>query len=209
MIAYRERGRDVKPNCAALASALSAVCGLIGCLPTAATQPAGQAAAWHHQDLIVSLHNLPQGYSCDDLWYKFRDLLLALGARQDLKILVYQCGDRADYRARSPKVHLQFSTPKLVLKPQDPSADIEAVPHAVRLSPGEPASMRDSDCELMRQIKDELLPQIAERIVSFNLACAAPRPGRWPYSITVQTLTPINGIPPVAARAGELPQRTR
>jgi hypothetical protein len=199
----------VKLNLSALTCSLIAASAATWSAPTVATQPAGQPAAWRHHDLIVSLHDLPKQYSCDDLWYKFRDLLLALGARQDSTILVYQCGKRAGDLARSPSVHLQFSTPELLAHSQAGWADITAEQQTIRLSPGQPASLRDSDCELMREIKDELLPETAERIVSFDLACPASQPGHWPFSVTVQAVTPINGNPRVAARADALPKRAR
>jgi hypothetical protein len=64
--------------------------------------PAG-ASGWLGARL-VDLHDLPQRYSCDDLWYKFRDVLLAMGGRPDIKILVYRC-ERGlpDGQARSPE----------------------------------------------------------------------------------------------------------
>jgi len=160
--------------------------------------PLGRPAAWRHHDLIVSLRDLPQRYSCDDLWYKFRDILLALGTRPDIKILVYQCGPQARELARSPQVHLQFSTPEILTGAQARWAEIRAAPETIHLGPGQPASLRDSDCELMRQIKDELLPEMTDRIVSVDLACTARR--RSPFNVTVQAETPVATNPRVAAR---------
>ena len=184
---------------------------LVSCLAvwsgrTAAAPQVGQPAVWRPHDLIVALHDLPTQYSSDDLWYKFRDILLALGARADTKILAYRCADRVDAAARSPSVHLQFSTPELVKGAQARWAEIDAAPETISLSPGKPASLHDSDCELMRQIKDGLLPELAERIVSFDLDCAAPRPSRWAFNVTVQALTPVHTNARVAARAGDLPK---
>jgi hypothetical protein len=176
---------------------------------TTAAPQIGRPAVWRAHDLIVSLHDLPKRYSCDDLWYKFHDVLLALGARTDTKILVYRCSDSPGAQAGSPRVHLQFSTPELVNSAQARWAQIDASSETIRLSPGHPASLRDSDCELMRQLKDGLLPELTERVVSFDLACAGPRPTRWPFYITVKTLTPVNTNARVAARVGALPDRIR
>jgi hypothetical protein len=148
---------------------------------------------------MVSLLNLPRVYSCDDLWFKFRDVLLALGARQDIKILVYRCGRTAGALGHSPAVHLQFSRPELLKGPQSRWAEIEAASETISLSPGQPASLRDSDCELMRQIKDGLLPELTERLISFDFACARPRPSHWPFNVTVEALTPVDGNRRVAA----------
>ena len=186
------------------------ICVLFGSLAaalstqTAATTKLGHPAAWRPHDMIVSLSDLPKRYSCDDLWYKFRDILLALGARRDIKILVYQCGPRAGELARSPEVHLRFSTPEILTGTQARWAEIRAAPATIHLSPGQPASLQDSDCELMRQIKDELLPEVAEHIVGVEFACGAPRSSRSPFDITVQTEAPVATNPRVAARAGAL-----
>ncbi len=165
---------------------------------------------WAHHDLIIDLHDLPTRYSCDDLWYKFRDVLLAVGARPDIQILVYHCTGKPGSPPRAPSVHLRFSTPELVRGAQARWADLEAAPETVRLSPGNPASLRASDCELMRQIKDGLLAQLAERIVRVDLSCETPGPTRWPFNVTVQTLAPVYATPHVAARVvGSSPGRAR
>lgn len=170
----------------------------------------GRPAEWRPHDIIVDLHNLPQRYSCDDLWYKFRDVLLAIGARPDVKILAYRCGPQRGDLAYSPSVHLQFSIPALLDPAHARWADIDAAPQTIRLTPGQPGSLHDSDCELMRQIKDGLLAALPEKIVSFNLACAAPPSRRWPFSVTVQALASVNTNPRVAAQIGApttLPKR--
>jgi hypothetical protein len=201
--------RGSRASSSALACAVMIAFGITWSAPTPAVQLAGQPAAWRHHDLIVSLRNLPKRYSCDDLWYKFRDILLAMGARRDTKILVYQCGERAGKLARSPKVHLQFSTPELLADSQARRADIKAASQTVRLAPGHPASLQESDCELMRQIKDELLPEITKRTVSFNLACPAQASSRSAFHITVQTAIPLTGTPRTGTEAGPLPKRVR
>lgn len=192
-------------SCALVAAAFLAIWSA----PTLATQPAAQPAALRHRDLIIALHNLPNLYSCDDLWYKFRDVLLALGASPDIKILVYQCGKYAGDLAHSPRVHLRFSTPELLTQSQAHWADLKAAPQSIRLSPGQPPSLRESDCALLRQLKNELLPEISNRITSFDLACETLQPSHRPFNITVQTVIPVNSNPRVATRAGTSPKQVR
>jgi hypothetical protein len=172
-----------------------------------ALQP-GHPATWRPYDLIVDLHDLPQRYSCDDLWYKFRDVLLAMGARPDIKILVYRCErGLTDGNARSPRAQLRFSMPELLSPVQSRWAQLQAVTTTVRLAPGHPASLLSGDCELLRQMKDGLLESLSERVVSFNLACASPRSARWPFNVTVQALTPSRSSLKVVAQAGALPSK--
>lgn len=181
--------------------ALLAWCVLSWSAPTLATAPIGQPAAWRPHDVIVSLHDLPQAYSCDDLWYKFRDVLLALGARADVKILVYQCGPTAGVLGRSPDVHLQFAAPELLDRDQSKWAQFTAAATSIELAPGQPASLHASDCELLRQIKDELLPELGETVVRADLACAAAKSVHGHFSLTVRTLTPVDSNKHVVAIA--------
>jgi hypothetical protein len=83
-------------------------------------------------------------------------------------------------------------------------AQLQAVTTTVRLGPGHPASLLSGDCELLRQMKDGLLESLSQRVVSFNLACAASHSTRWPFDVTVQALTPSRTSLKVVAQAGAL-----
>jgi hypothetical protein len=74
--------------------------------------------------------DLPQRYSCDDLWYRFRVILLSIGANPNLKVVPYHCD------SRSPKVQLQFSLPEPVNGAQARFADLRAVNDTITLEPG-------------------------------------------------------------------------
>jgi hypothetical protein len=203
-------GNPMKRECWLLIAGLLATSSMSWSLAAAAAPQPGGPAEWRPHDIIVDLHNLPVRYTCDDLWYKFHDVLLTLGAGPQMEIVTYRCGPQLGELANSPSVQLRFSLPELLDTGQARWADIDATPRTVRLTPGHPASLRDSDCELLRQLKDELLAALPDRVVSFNLACAAPRPARWPFNVTVQALTPVNTNPRVAAQvspASLIPKR--
>jgi len=172
---------------------------LAGAASVAAPAQVGRPAIWTSHDLIVGLDHLPKLYSCDDLWYKFRDVLRAIGARSDMRILPYRCGRRLGSLAYSPQVHLHFSIPQTLSRTQASLADLNAAPRTVRLEPGHPASLDASDCELLRQMKDGLLAALPDRIVSFHLACDGPTT-RAPFSVSIEALTPVEGQARVAAR---------
>ena len=165
----------------------------------AAPPKVGQPAVWTQHDLIVAFDHLPEIYSCDDLWYKFHDVLLAIGARPDMRILAYQCGKRLGQLAHSPQVHLHFFIPQAVRGAAARWADVNVEPRAVRLAPGHPASIKASDCELLRQMKDDLLAALPDRVLQFNLACEAPATP-WPFSVSVEALKPVPGQARVASR---------
>lgn len=162
-----------------------------------------QTAAWAAHDLRIDLHDLSRRYSCDDLWLKFHDVLLALGARPDLKILTERC----DGASRSPSVRLQFSTPELVKRTSTLGTAIDATVATIRLEPGHPASLDDADCELMRQIKDRLLTPMSQHIVSFNLACYLSPSGRGRFNVSMQALQLVSSGARVAEEHDRLPKQ--
>lgn len=174
---------------------------LVACITlarAAAAAHAGAPAVWTQHDLVIPLHHLPKSYSCDDLWYKFRDVLRALGARPDPSIFVYKCGPGLGVLAFSPEVHLRFAIAQTLADTKTRLADVNVAQRTVRLEPGHPASIETSDCELLRQMKNGLLAALPDRVVSFQLACNAP-PTRYPFNVSVETLAPVEGPARVAA----------
>ena len=57
----------------------------------AATARTDTPAQWRTYDLLIDLQDLPRSYSCTQLWYKFRDLLLHIGARHYMLIEPERC----------------------------------------------------------------------------------------------------------------------
>jgi hypothetical protein len=167
--------------------------------PAPAAPPTAQPATWVGYNLSVDLHNLPTRYSCDELQSKFRDVLLALGARQDLEVLTSRC----ELGSHSPIARVRFAIPELVGRTSKRGVAVEAAAAIVRLEPGHPASLYAADCELLRQIKDRLLAPMSRPVVSFNLACAALSSSRPRFNLSVQTLKPLDG----GARVADRPQR--
>jgi hypothetical protein len=164
--------------------------------PAPAAPLKAQPAAWVAYNLGVDLHNLPTRYSCDDLELKVHDVLLALGARPDLKVLISRC----ESGSRSPIVRVQFAIPESVERTSK-RVGMEAAVAIVRLEPGHPPSLSPADCELMRQIKDRLLAPMSRAVVSFNLACSALSSSRPSFNLSVQTLKPLDGGARVAERS--------
>jgi len=70
----------VSPARAGLACAIACSAGAALAATSAPTPPA-EPAQWRTYDLLLQFRDLPKTYSCDDLWYRFRDVLLTLGAR--------------------------------------------------------------------------------------------------------------------------------
>jgi hypothetical protein len=168
---------------------LAAACCLVLVWPAggAATAGSAQAATWQRHNVLLELHDLPKRYSCNDLWYKFRDVLLRLGARPNMDILPYRCERGRGRSAFSPRVRLEFYAPRRLPAAPAGGASLRVRAQDIRIAPGEPASIDASDCTLLRQMKAAL----PGRILQFHLACRAPSVSKPPFSITVQALIPV------------------
>ena len=170
-------------------------------LPAAASSaPAPQTAAWIAFDLVVKLRDLPQRYSCEDFSQKFRDVLLAIGARVE-NIFAYRCEKALGARARSPEVHVLFSLPEVLSEPGRRSSDVSVIRRTVELQPGHPPSLGASDCLLLRQIKAALLGILPIKIVSYRLACEALGRGNPPFGVSVSAWAPVETSKLAAAAA--------
>jgi hypothetical protein len=143
-------------------------------------------AVWYHYDVIVDLQDLPKPYTCDELWYKFRDILLIVGAQPDMEIVPYQCD------SLSPRVQIRFSFPKILDGSLARYASLQAVTDTVHLEAGHPRSLDVADCALLQQIKDTLLAGLPLRMVSDHFACPAVAASHRSFGLTVQTLRAAN-----------------
>ena len=139
-------------------------------------------AIWVPHAIILDLDSLPKRYSCDDLWYRFRALLLSIGA-QPTSVMPYHCD------SRSPSVELQFSIPRAVQAAEVRYSDLQAVNDTVLLEPARPAPFDAADCELMRQIKDQFFPTLPVHLLDFRLNCLTPQTSRH-YHVSLQILLP-------------------
>ena len=154
--------------------------------PSAPQYPAW--ATWEQKDLIIKLDPLPKRYSCDALWYKFRDVLQAIGARPGVSILVYPCEGKADLAVLAPSVHLQFFMPEVLPKATAGWAQFKAAPRKIELAPGHPASLDNSDCDLVRQIKDALLDSLVQHIDHADLTCQPSKASTQSFSLELDAL---------------------
>ncbi len=159
-----------------------------------------QPAVWSPHVLIIDLHNLPRRYTCDELWYKFRDVLVAIGARPDLKILPYRCERGLGSIANSPRVQLEFSLPHVVGGKEATLATVHVHTESIRLEPGAPGHLDNADCALLNQIRGTLLRSIGSDVTDFRLNCQALTAAEPAFDLTVRADVPVTQ--PAAVVAG-------
>lgn len=157
-------------------------------VPRAINAAVPQPAAWLAHDLVVAFRHLPKRYSCEDLQAKVTDVLLAIGARPE-SVFPYRCERAVGPQARSPEVHLQFSFPEMLHRDGRASANAGLSVKTVELRPGDPATLTDADCVLLRQLKGTLLTAIPVKILSYRLSCEAPGRAKPLFRLSVSAWT--------------------
>lgn len=155
------------------ASASKAGSSQTGAAP-APLPPGTEWAAWINRDVELNLQSLPQDYTCDALWYRFHDILLAIGAREYMSIESYDCGKGAGLR--SPHVHLKFLTLQQVTGDQIRWANTRAIEKTVVLAPGEPKHLEPADCDLVQQLKGTLFAYLSMPVSAAHFECSGPAP---------------------------------
>jgi hypothetical protein len=196
----------MKSNFRTLALASLLVASTVGSAASPAAAVA-QLAAWARHDMVIRLRNLPKRYSCDDLWNKFHEVLLSLGARPDMRILADQCKQTGYEGGFSPSVRLTFDTPQAVQGSRVGLSDFHAITAKVHLEPGQPQALDASDCELLRQMKNSWIAMLSDRVIDYRMACGLPAPlhgAAARFSLSVEALIPANSVR-LATRAGPTP----
>jgi len=161
---------------------------------TASTVPAVtlRPAEWKSYDVLLEFRLLPRTYSCDELWYKVRDVLLKLGARAYMTITPYDCGSSRGGEARSPSVEVKFQLPEPLQGASARYAQTSVSQHAVQLTPGSPSSLKSDDCEFMRQLQETLLAALPLRIATAAFSCTR---GGSSFALSVDARLPVRASP--------------
>jgi hypothetical protein len=159
--------------------ALGAAAAALLCAPAfgaeeetpAATQTASEPAVWTPRELSFVYLGFTAQYSCDGLRDRMTDVLLQLGARRDLEVRESSCvsiGQPDPF----PGVRIRMN----VLQPAVGHSAAEgptAVPaHWKRVDLASTRSASGSaECELIEQVRTEILPLFATRKVEYGSNC--------------------------------------
>jgi hypothetical protein len=168
-------------------------------------------AVWKVQSLDFAYSGYATVYSCDALREKVRDILQVLGARETMRIRSWGCTDmlthgRMEITLESPVE----ATPENVraLTSYDSTQELVARVRNERLDRAEelprfPAtwktvSMRDkplklgpSDCELVEQLRRDVLPRMSIRVERDRLRCSVAFGNIGQPQLRIAALVPV------------------
>jgi len=162
----RDRGKRLQWSCAALAATLvSTSAARAG---PAQTSAASEPAVWVPKVLTFTYHGFTTKYTCDALQTKMKTWLLELGARPDLQVRTWGCTQPV-----APDVFPGVTVQMNVLQPaasaaQAMTAHWKRVDLLANRSPLDAAA----DCELISQIKLDVLPLFTARNIDYQATCS-------------------------------------
>jgi hypothetical protein len=151
-------------------------------------------AVWKVQSLSFAYSGYATVYSCDALLRKVSEILQSLGARDTLRIRSVGCTDmvthgRMDITLESPveatpenieTLTTYDSTQELVARVRneklDRAEDVQRFPatwQTVSMSRDRQLKLGPSDCELVEQLRRDVLPRMSIRVEYERLRCSA------------------------------------
>jgi hypothetical protein len=174
-----------------IAGSVAIVMLTIGTGASQASTPPPQRAYWAPHDEIDYLDNLPRTYSCDELYYKYRAVLLRLGARPDMTIYTYGCSGSKGAAADRPHVDLTYTIAEPIPPQFNSNSTLRARPETVEIGAGNPKVLSQSDCTLMDDMRQTVLSSFSKDIEVRGSRCGQGRRRSEPYRLFVQTMIPI------------------
>jgi len=134
---------------------------------------AGAPGVWQKHQYSFAYMGFTSTYSCDGLADKLKLLLIAAGARQDVKSQAGACASGFGRPDKFARADLTFYT----LAPAgnaDASADgkpVDGTWRAVSIADRSPRDLHTGDCELVEQFRSSVLPMFTTRNVDNRTAC--------------------------------------
>jgi len=166
------------------ATALLAATALLN--PITAGAQDHQAAVWNTHELDFQYMGFTSRFSCGGLQDQIQGILLKLGARDDRDIVSPgACSGVGDRPSRIAGVHIKAATLQPAANDSATTA-VDAYWKPVIVGGGG----SDMDCELLQQVKTDILPLFTTRNVKGpNIECVPHQATRIPAKLTLEVLT--------------------
>ncbi|HWG77603.1 MAG TPA: hypothetical protein VN660_12545 [Steroidobacteraceae bacterium] len=160
--------------------------GLAGSVALAQNEPV--SASWQQHRKTFTYIGISPSYSCEGLKNALTFLLQQSGARIERTINVSPCSVGGGGPTPVPTANLDFST----LQPGG-SGDANGVWRHVDFSMTRSnPQLHGSDCELVEEFKDRLLPMFSTRNVTANLHCIPHQSTGNQFDLSFDVLAPAD-----------------
>ena len=148
------------------------ICAL-GMTSFAAEPPAGdpKQGLWQKHEYSFQFFGFTTTYSCDGLATKLKILLIAAGARADVKATSDGCARGFGTPDKFARARLTFYTLAPVANAENSSSSINGVWRSVLFADRSPRELARGDCELVEQFRDKVLPMFTTRNIDSRMTC--------------------------------------
>jgi hypothetical protein len=134
--------------------------------------PAAEAGVWTKHSYSFAYMGFTSTYSCDGLADKLRQLLLASGARADVKSNPGACASPYGRPDKLARAELTFYTlAPAASAPAGAEGAANGAWKPVVFGTGKPSWLQNGDCELVDQFQREVLPMFSTRNVDSRMTC--------------------------------------
>lgn len=154
--------------------------------------PTTVAAEWKQQKMDIPFATFTSFYTCTGLEDKMRLVLLAFGARPDLKVRAL-CDRAQNEPNRTAWVSVEFSSLVPATDPTAPGA-VKAIWKPVRIEPNRPYEMGMGECELMEQMADVVKKSFTLKDVQYHTSCVPKQVSVGDYSVQAQSLQSASAL---------------
>jgi len=158
----------------------------------------GGPGTWQSHKYTFQFMGFTSTYSCDGLADKLRIVLLAAGARADVKSVPGACASGFGRPDKFARADLTFYT----LSPADSGAaggagaqsgGVQSVWRPVTFAARQPRELAIGDCELIDQFRQQVLPMFTTRNVVNNTTCIPHQDSGSNIDLRFDSLTAVPG----------------
>jgi hypothetical protein len=177
-----------------LMMSLLLMCSSAWAAPAPTAETSHELAVWAPMQLNFVYRHVTTEYSCDGLAARMKSLLLKLGARADLEVRGYGCTQLS-----GPDPLAGVTIRMNVLEAAGPRPGLGAHWQRVDLLADRNIMEAASDCELIEQVAQRILPLFTVRNVDYSAACQARNPLPGSTRLQADVLIADQHPPPAAA----------
>jgi len=164
------------------------LCAMLATVPAFADD----TGVWQKHQYSFAFMGFTTTYSCDGLADKLKSLLVAAGARPDVKATPGACASgfgRPDKLARADLTFYTLSPPT-----GDPAdgTPVNGRWLPVEMQPRKPRELATGDCELVEQFRSNLLPMFTTRNIENHTTCV---PHQESGSVIALKFEAFSGVP--------------
>jgi hypothetical protein len=191
----------IAEGCSGLAAILAGAL-LLSTASRADDGAAGASGTWQSHKYTFQFMGFTSTYSCDGLADKLKIVLLAAGARPDVKSVPGACASGFGRPDKFARADLTFYT----LTPADSGtaagAGVQGVWRPITFASRQPRQLALGDCELMEQFRQQVLPMFTTRSVVNNTTCIPHQESGSNIDLRFESFTAVPGKKHATAGSG-------